>query len=126
MLTNTKTARPNSMRLSLPSAELLPCRVVGDPLQSIFNFGKSVVQWSDEVLSFFEELPGLDPWRWDNFDPTLVMAPCHPPPPSQGRTDRSPARPFNASSSKAAPLSQCAKDSWARATRRRLWPIASV
>ncbi|MGK2860233.1 MAG: UvrD-helicase domain-containing protein [Thermoanaerobaculia bacterium] len=47
-------------------AELLPCRVVGDPLQSIFGFaGDELVSWSDDVFPFFEALPALTtPHRW--------------------------------------------------------------
>lgn len=45
---------------------VLPCRIVGDPLQSIFGFGDNqVVDWERHVQRSFEGLPGpTDPWRW--------------------------------------------------------------
>lgn len=53
-------------------AELLPCRAVGDPLQSIFNFGEDVIEWSGDVVPFFESLPGLTtPYRWAFSNPAL-------------------------------------------------------
>lgn len=45
---------------------LLPCRVVGDPLQGIFGFGSDpLVDWDTDVFGLFERLPNLDEaWRW--------------------------------------------------------------
>ncbi|MCC6808077.1 MAG: UvrD-helicase domain-containing protein [Deltaproteobacteria bacterium] len=50
----------------LALAACLPCRVVGDPLQSIFGFGDNkIVSWSEHVAPSFETLPELEePWRW--------------------------------------------------------------
>lgn len=48
-------------------AGLLPCRVLGDPLQAIFDFnaGDTLVDWTTDVMPFFEELPSLrEPHRW--------------------------------------------------------------
>jgi len=47
-------------------AEIIPCRVLGDPLQGIFDFEDStIVDWSNDVFNFFERLPDLRiPWRW--------------------------------------------------------------
>ncbi|MEC6742975.1 UvrD-helicase domain-containing protein [Pseudomonas qingdaonensis] len=47
-------------------AGFLPCRVLGDPMQSIFDFddAKPVV-WEASVYPTFECLGELDtPWRW--------------------------------------------------------------
>lgn len=54
-------------------ADLIPCRVVGDPLQSIFGFGDNVVvDWEKDVNTFFKPLCQLDmPWRWSNTCPEL-------------------------------------------------------
>ena len=47
-------------------ASLLPCRVVGDPLQGIFGFGNDpLVDWDSDVFALFERLPDLgEAWRW--------------------------------------------------------------
>lgn len=52
--------------LILSIAEVLPCRVVGDPLQGIFNFGKERdVHWVNDVEAQFEKIGELSvPWRW--------------------------------------------------------------
>lgn len=49
-------------------ADVLPCRVVGDPLQGIFGFGgNAVVDWGRDVESAFHPVPGpVTPWRWAN------------------------------------------------------------
>lgn len=53
-------------------AEILPCRAVGDPLQSIFNFGDDIIEWSVDVTPFYEPLPGLEtPYRWQESNPAL-------------------------------------------------------
>lgn len=45
----------------------LPTCVLGDPLQSIFNFGgQKTVDWSSDVLATFPSARELDtPWRWN-------------------------------------------------------------
>jgi DNA helicase-2/ATP-dependent DNA helicase PcrA len=47
-------------------AEILPCRVLGDPLQGIFDFGgNDLVDWDRDVYTYFECLGELkEPWRW--------------------------------------------------------------
>lgn len=49
-------------------ADLLPCRILGDPMQAIFEFddGKPV-DWDVNVYPHFNCLGQLEtPWRWDN------------------------------------------------------------
>jgi energy-coupling factor transporter ATP-binding protein EcfA2 len=59
--------------LILRLAEVLPCRVVGDPLQGIFDFGgNQIVDWDRDVYPSFTRLPDLaDPWRWKHTNPQL-------------------------------------------------------
>lgn len=47
-------------------ADFLPCRVLGDPMQSIFDFDNAKpVDWEASVYPSFECLGELDiPWRW--------------------------------------------------------------
>ncbi len=54
-------------------AEILPCRIVGDPLQGIFGFGNNEpVEWERDVRGFFEPLDGPNtPWRWKRKNPEL-------------------------------------------------------
>lgn len=53
-------------RLILQLARDLPCRVVGDPLQAIFDFGsEETLQWEQEIPKHFECLGELGtPHRW--------------------------------------------------------------
>jgi DNA helicase-2/ATP-dependent DNA helicase PcrA len=45
--------------------ELRPTRLIGDPLQGIFNFGDGVVDWDLNIKPKFDELGVLTvPWRW--------------------------------------------------------------
>ncbi len=47
-------------------AEFLPCRILGDPLQAIFDFEK-LVDWDNSIYPQFECLGELEtPWRWHN------------------------------------------------------------
>lgn len=59
--------------LVISVAEILPCRIVGDPLQGIFAFGDNhVVDWDLHVYPFFPRLPDLtEPWRWKGTNPNL-------------------------------------------------------
>ena len=52
--------------LVLRLARDLPCRILGDPLQAIFDFERdSPVDWDGEILSNFERLGRLEvPQRW--------------------------------------------------------------
>jgi len=54
-------------------AKILPCRIVGDPLQGIYDFGNNeIVDWDKKVFRFFEQLPDLTiPYRWLNTRPEL-------------------------------------------------------
>ena len=46
-------------------ADVIPCRVLGDPLQGIFGFKEPLVDWETDVATAFEELPPLViPHRW--------------------------------------------------------------
>lgn len=46
-------------------ANLLPCRVLGDPLQGIFAFAGRTLSWNRDVAPQFPLLFELDePWRW--------------------------------------------------------------
>ena len=53
-------------QLIMKIAEILPCRIVGDHLQGIFDFnGNSIVDWKKEVDPYFQKLDNLDvPHRW--------------------------------------------------------------
>ncbi len=53
-------------QLILKLAETLPCRIVGDYLQGIFDFGGSeLVDWDIDVYPEFNVLDQLkEPWRW--------------------------------------------------------------
>ena len=58
----------------LKMCEYLPVRVLGDPLQGIFDFNPTVqiVDWGRDVLPNFPELDELQkPWRWDDKNETL-------------------------------------------------------
>lgn len=54
-------------RLILKLADIIPCRILGDPLQGIFGFGaEQLVDWASDVETNFERLPDLTfPWRWE-------------------------------------------------------------
>jgi hypothetical protein len=49
-------------------AEFLPSRILGDPMQAIFNFGEGKpVDWDESVYPLFDCLGKLEiPWRWVN------------------------------------------------------------
>jgi DNA helicase-2/ATP-dependent DNA helicase PcrA len=57
---------PAQHRLILALARDLPCRVLGDPLQAIFDFdAEPPVDWNVEVVAAFENLGQLEvPQRW--------------------------------------------------------------
>lgn len=54
-------------------AQILPCRIFGDPLQGIFDFKNTVlVNWDRDIKTSFEMLPELSfPWRWEKTSPAL-------------------------------------------------------
>ena len=53
-------------QLVLRLARDLPCRILGDPLQAIFDFAnESPVDWDGEITTNFESLGQLEtPYRW--------------------------------------------------------------
>jgi hypothetical protein len=55
-------------QLMLALSNAVPCRVLGDPLQGIFDFGNNtVVSWPEHVEPHFESLDGpVTPYRWLN------------------------------------------------------------
>lgn len=54
-------------------SEILPCRILGDPLQGIFTFrNTTLVDWNQHIEPRFNRLPDLsEPWRWKNTSPAL-------------------------------------------------------
>ena len=54
-------------------AEIVPVRVLGDPLQGILGFRKDrLVEWNEDVIPIFTPLEELRvPWRWKNKNPEL-------------------------------------------------------
>jgi hypothetical protein len=54
-------------------ADVLHCRIVGDPMQSIYDFGNNqVVDWESHVKPYFDPLPDLTiPHRWNKTNPEL-------------------------------------------------------
>ncbi|MBB1476534.1 UvrD-helicase domain-containing protein [Shewanella sp. SG41-3] len=51
--------------LVLKLLELKPTRLIGDPLQAIFDFGDGVVDWEKSIKPRFDKLGTLTvPWRW--------------------------------------------------------------
>lgn len=53
--------------------DIIPCRILGDPLQGIFNFGDNEsIRWDEHVTPSFVKLAGpTTPWRWANSNPSL-------------------------------------------------------
>lgn len=48
-------------------AEFFPCRILGDPMQAIFDFADTPVDWESSIYPSFECLGQLEtPWRWNN------------------------------------------------------------
>ncbi len=48
-------------------AEILPCRILGDPMQAIFDFAEQPVNWTQHVYPQFDCVGKLTtPWRWRN------------------------------------------------------------
>lgn len=53
--------------------DVFPCRILGDPLQGIFNFGDNEsIRWDEHVAPSFDDMAGpTTPWRWANSNPPL-------------------------------------------------------
>lgn len=69
------TRRQHALVLAL--REVLPVKILGDPLQGIFYFsasdGDAIVDWDTDVLPTFDPLPPLDtPHRWRTSSPLLA------------------------------------------------------
>lgn len=48
-------------------ANAIPCRILGDPMQAIFDFNDDLVDWEQSVIPHFTCLGELrKPWRWHN------------------------------------------------------------
>jgi DNA helicase-2/ATP-dependent DNA helicase PcrA len=64
---------PLQHEIVLKIADILPTRILGDPLQGIFDFeGSEIVNWQTHVRPHFNELPSLNqPHRWSKKNPTL-------------------------------------------------------
>lgn len=46
-------------------ARVLPCRILGDPLQAIFDFANQPVEWEKHIYPQYQKLGELSiPWRW--------------------------------------------------------------
>jgi DNA helicase-2/ATP-dependent DNA helicase PcrA len=57
---------PVQHTLVLKLARDLPCRILGDPLQGIFDFDGNPIDWNRDVAQSFEFLGALDtPHRWN-------------------------------------------------------------
>jgi len=54
-------------------SEELPTRILGDPLQGIFDFQEmELVDWDKDIFPKFEKIAELDiPWRWKNKNEAL-------------------------------------------------------
>ena len=64
------TLRQHSLSLAL--AQLVPLRVLGDPLQGIFGFTGDSILWSRDVEPSFVPLKVEEhPWRWAESNPRL-------------------------------------------------------
>ena len=59
--------------LIIKIANILPCRIVGDPLQAIFDFGGGdMVDWDRHIFPNFARITNPQiPWRWKNQNPEL-------------------------------------------------------
>lgn len=64
---------PAQHQVVLKLSELLPTRLLGDPLQGIFRFKNSaIVDWDKDIKPNFDPLPQLDtPYRWRNHNAML-------------------------------------------------------
>ncbi len=58
--------------ISIALSELIPLRILGDPLQGIFGFTKEAILWSRDVEPSFEALKVEErSWRWTETNPRL-------------------------------------------------------
>lgn len=65
---------PHQHSLISGVADALPVRIVGDPMQGIFDFGDGLVDFDEDVFPRFERLEDLDqPHRWASTNPELGL-----------------------------------------------------
>lgn len=59
--------------LAVALLNVLPCRIVGDPMQGIFDFGENeTIRWDEHVNATFDLVEGpTKPWRWATTNPAL-------------------------------------------------------
>lgn len=60
-------------QIVLKIKELLPVKILGDPLQGIFDFTKDpLVSWESDVIPNFKRIEDLvEPWRWNGHNKEL-------------------------------------------------------
>jgi hypothetical protein len=57
--------------LILALSDILPCTILGDPLQGIFGFNEQLVDWDVIDTQFERSDPLTTPFRWQNTNPRL-------------------------------------------------------
>jgi DNA helicase-2/ATP-dependent DNA helicase PcrA len=58
--------------IAVKLSSIIPCRVLGDPLQGIFQFAGATLSWTSDVECNFPSIGQLDdPWRWKKTNPEL-------------------------------------------------------
>lgn len=58
--------------IAIRLSKILPCRVLGDPLQGIFQFAGATLSWHSEVEPNFPSIGKLETgWRWKETNPDL-------------------------------------------------------
>lgn len=62
---------PEQHAIVLRLAAVLPVRVLGDPLQSIFAFRGAPIDWTVVETNFPPIAPLTTPWRWKSTNPAL-------------------------------------------------------
>lgn len=69
------TKQQHSLILQL--ANILPCRILGDPLQGIFGFHEPIVNWYEDVFPNFERIGDKNtiwtPYRWKDKNDELGL-----------------------------------------------------
>lgn len=65
---------PIQHAIAVAMSKILPCRVLGDPLQRIFNFAGATLSWIGDVERCFPPLGELEePWRWKGRNAALGL-----------------------------------------------------
>ena len=70
---NIKIVQKSQHSLVIALANLLPVRILGDPLQGIFGFDDDpLVDWNTDIIPNFKELPQLsEPWEVERNKPRI-------------------------------------------------------